>query len=109
MNNIVNGVVSIDNIKHVEVADILGRDSKLITSKSLQFSSDKREGIIEINLPNEIQSQITRIEIDEHTNVGSIFLVDTSWYRRKVGIVADKNIFQTTPEKCFFLQVLSLI
>jgi FlaA1/EpsC-like NDP-sugar epimerase len=27
MDNIVNGVVSIDNIKHVEVADILGRDS----------------------------------------------------------------------------------
>ncbi len=79
------------------IIKILGRDSKLITSKSLQFSSDKREGIIEINLPNEIQSQITRIEIDEHTNVGSIFLVDTSWYRRKVGIVADKNIFQTSP------------
>ena len=27
MDHIVNGVVSIDNIKHVEVADILGRDS----------------------------------------------------------------------------------
>ena len=27
MDNIVNGVVSIDNIKHVEVADILFRDS----------------------------------------------------------------------------------
>ena len=27
MDNIVNGVVSIDNIKHVEVVDILGRDS----------------------------------------------------------------------------------
>jgi FlaA1/EpsC-like NDP-sugar epimerase len=27
MDNIVNGVVSLDNIKHVEVADILGRDS----------------------------------------------------------------------------------
>ena len=27
MDNIVNGVVSIDSIKHVEVADILGRDT----------------------------------------------------------------------------------
>jgi len=27
MDNIVNGVITIDNIKHVEVADILGRDS----------------------------------------------------------------------------------
>ena len=27
MDNIVNGVISIDNIKHVEVAEILGRDS----------------------------------------------------------------------------------
>jgi FlaA1/EpsC-like NDP-sugar epimerase len=27
VDNIVNGVISIDNIKHVEVADILGRDS----------------------------------------------------------------------------------
>ena len=59
MDNIVNGVVSIDNIKHVEVSDILGRQS-VAPKKSLLKRNIKNKNILITGAGGSIGSELSR-------------------------------------------------
>jgi FlaA1/EpsC-like NDP-sugar epimerase len=59
MDNIVNGVVSIDNIKHVEVVDILGRDS-VEPNKSLLERNILDKNVLITGAGGSIGSELSR-------------------------------------------------
>ena len=77
MDNIVNGVVSIDNIKHVEVADILGRDS-VEPNQNLLERNISNKSVLITGAGGSIGSELSRQVMK--FNPRKVVLIDNSEY-----------------------------
>ena len=77
MDNIVNGVISIDNIKHVEVADILGRDS-VEPNQNLLERNISNKSVLITGAGGSIGSELSRQVMK--FNPRKVVLIDNSEY-----------------------------
>ncbi|MEH6524520.1 MAG: DUF4159 domain-containing protein [Sneathiella sp.] len=63
-------------------------DGKILASEPITTDFQTGSSFVTLNIPNDIRNDISRIEIKDADNSGSVFLLDHRWHRRQIGLVS---------------------
>ncbi|USG61879.1 DUF4159 domain-containing protein [Sneathiella marina] len=63
-------------------------DGKILASETIATDFSTGSTFVTLNIPNDIRNDISRIEIKDAENAGSVFLLDHRWHRRQIGLVS---------------------
>lgn len=63
-------------------------DGKILASEPIATDFQAGGTFVTLNIPNDIRNDISRIEIRDADNAGSVFLLDHRWHRRQIGLVS---------------------
>ncbi|MEM1139365.1 MAG: DUF4159 domain-containing protein, partial [Pseudomonadota bacterium] len=87
-------------------AALLGESARIIATADLMFEPGAVEATAALPVPTDILGQARRIELQGGQSAGSVFLLDDSWRRRLVGIVAPESAETAQPllSKQYYLE-----
>lgn len=81
-------------------------DGAMLSEAPFSLAPDKTTVQTELALPLELRNRITRIAIAGETSAGALNLIDESWQRRSLGIIANTSFEEAQPllSNSFYLE-----
>jgi len=67
---------------------LIDEDGRLLNRAQAVFAAGQGETVARFRLSAELRNRATRIEIEDESSAGAVFLIDDRWRRRPVGIAA---------------------
>ena len=64
------------------------RDGRMVARERISFDDGQSRVDVRLDLPGELRNAVTRVEIENDTSAGAVFLLDERWRRRPVGLVS---------------------
>ncbi len=72
-------------------------DGTLVARSVMSFEADQRLATVRLDLPAELRNRIARLAIEGEEHAGAVLLLDESWRRRPVGLVATGPLKESQP------------
>ncbi len=68
-------------------------EGQILASEPFSFNSGEQDQLVTLKVPNKVRNEISRLEINDTAEAGSVFLLDYRWQRRQIGLVS-ADVFQ---------------